>query len=89
MSEYDNTNRGAVWRNDRKETDSHPDFKGSIDVEGVEYWLSGWQKKPSDKENAPVVKFQIQKKEAKQAPKDYGSTETKPAQDDGFDDIPF
>jgi len=88
MSEYDNTNRGAVWRNDRKETDSHPDFKGSINVEGQEYWLSGWQKKPGDSDKSPVVKFSIQKKEA-QAPKDYGATEKTPPKDNGFDDIPF
>jgi hypothetical protein len=29
-------------RNDKKETEKHPDFKGSINVDGVEYWLSAW-----------------------------------------------
>jgi uncharacterized protein (DUF736 family) len=44
MPEYDNTNSGALFQNDRKEKPNHPDFKGSINVAGVEYWLSGWQK---------------------------------------------
>jgi hypothetical protein len=29
-------------RNDKKETEKHPDFKGSINVDGVDYWLSAW-----------------------------------------------
>jgi hypothetical protein len=39
---YDNTNSGMLARNDKKETEKHPDFKGSINVDGVDYWLSAW-----------------------------------------------
>jgi hypothetical protein len=39
---YDNSNSGMLARNDKKETETHPDFKGSINVDGVEYWLSAW-----------------------------------------------
>ncbi len=89
---YDNTNRGQIWGNDKKETDKHPDFKGSIDVEGVEYWLSGWKRQPGDNPKSPAVRFSIQKKESQQ-PNDRdepraGSTTPAPS-DDGFDDIPF
>ena len=41
---YDNTNSGMLARNDRKEKETHPDFKGSINVDGREYWLSAWVK---------------------------------------------
>jgi len=41
---YDNTNSGMLARNDRKESEKHPDFKGSINVGGVDYWLSAWVK---------------------------------------------
>lgn len=45
MTEYDNTNRGALFKNDRKEQDNHPDYKGSVNVGGVDYWLSAWLKR--------------------------------------------
>lgn len=44
MTQYDNTNRGVLFKNDRKEQDNHPDYTGKIDVGGVEYWLSAWIK---------------------------------------------
>jgi hypothetical protein len=39
---YDNTNSGALFKNTRKETDSHPDLTGKINIEGKDYWLSAW-----------------------------------------------
>lgn len=44
MSQYDNTNRGALFKNKRKESDNHPDVTGTLNVEGVEYWVSAWTK---------------------------------------------
>jgi len=44
MAEYDNTNRGTLFKNDKKTTDKHPDYKGSINVDGCEFWLSAWIK---------------------------------------------
>jgi len=37
MTEYDNNNRGALWNNDRKQSDKHPDLSGSIMIDGKEY----------------------------------------------------
>lgn len=48
MSNYDNTNRGIIAKNDRKTTDKHPDISGSLNVEGVEYFIDGWHKKRND-----------------------------------------
>ena len=42
--QYDNTNRGALFRNNRKEQDSHPDHTGSINIDGKEYYLNAWIK---------------------------------------------
>ena len=45
---YDETNRGTLSRNTRKTEDKHPDFSGQINVDGVDYWLSGWVKERND-----------------------------------------
>jgi hypothetical protein len=42
MSKYPNS--GTLSRNDRRETDKQPEFKGNAEVGGVEYWISGWVK---------------------------------------------
>ena len=44
MKEYDNTNSGTIFDNDRKEKDTHPDFTGTLNVEGKDYWISAWKK---------------------------------------------
>lgn len=37
--------QGTLFKNDRKSTDKHPDYTGSIKLpDGHEYWLSGWIK---------------------------------------------
>lgn len=45
--QYDNTNRGALFVNDRKAKDTHPDRTGTLNVEGVEYFIDGWLKDTS------------------------------------------
>lgn len=44
MSNYDNTNRGALFPNKRKTKANHPDYTGKIDINGTEHWVSGWLK---------------------------------------------
>lgn len=42
MKQYDNTNSGFMSRNDNRKTDKHPEFTGSLNVEGVDFWVSAW-----------------------------------------------
>ena len=85
MSNYDNNNRGSIWKNeDRKSSATHPQFKGSAEVNGVEYWVSGWLRKEGANPKAPAMSFSFTAKEQQSAPK--------PAQANDFDsgeDIPF
>ena len=44
MSDYDNTNSGVLFLNKTKESDRHPDFGGTININGVDHFLSAWKK---------------------------------------------
>lgn len=37
-------NSGALFKNDRKESDKHPDYQGSCVINGEELWMSAWLK---------------------------------------------
>ena len=62
---YDNTNRGQIWKNENRKTDTHPQYTGSINVDGKEYWLSGWTRKTDANPKAPAMSFSVQPKEPK------------------------
>jgi len=62
MSEYEQKdNSGALFKNDKKETDSHPDYKGEAMVDGNDYWVSGWIN--TSKAGTKYMKFSYTAKE--------------------------
>jgi hypothetical protein len=84
--QYDNTNRGALFKNDRKETDSHPDLSGQINVDGKDYWLSGWTKRNEDN-SFKVLSLSVKPKEGRaQQARQESRVDESP---DDSEDFPF
>ena len=93
MSEFDKTNRFTLWQNKDKTADkpTWADFQGEINIDGVDYYLSAWKRKPDGNPKAPPLSGTVKLKEARQAPADYEKPE--PAAQVGgdpyYDSIPF
>ena len=85
--QFDPTNRGALFVNDKKAPGSNqPDRTGSINIEGVEYFIDGWLKKSAA--GNPFMSVSVKRKDkqaAKPAPKPA------PVKDgyEDFEDTPF
>jgi len=89
MTDYDPNNRGALWPNRDKKTDKHPDFTGHLNVNGQEFYISGWKRREGANPKAPSLSLSIQAKDRMpdKEPKDY--PEKKEADSFEYDQIPF
>ena len=74
---------GSLFKNDKKETDSHPDYKGSALVNGVAHWLDAWINTANDGSKYMSLKLKV--KETRGEPKQGYAM---PAADLD-DDVPF
>ena len=81
MSEYNNENKGVLFRVKDKKSDNHPDYNGSINIDGNEYWLSAW----INEDKSGNKYMSLSRGEAKQA-----ESNSNPQPDDFEDkDVPF
>lgn len=87
MEQYDNTNKGVLFKEQgQKVEDWHDDYKGTIDVNGVEFWIGAAVRK--SKAGVPYMKLNVRPKESK-AP-EIRQQMSKPSPADDFDDsVPF
>lgn len=85
MSKYPNS--GALNKNERKRDGKNdPDYEGSAEVSGVNYWLSAWVKAGP---NGKFLSISFKPKEAR-APVTPKSREPGEDDDRDFDDsLPF
>jgi uncharacterized protein (DUF736 family) len=82
MTEYDNTDRGVLYRNENKTSENHPDYSGSVNVAGTDFWLSGWLKE-SKKDGKKFFSLSVR-------PKNDSKPVNKPVvAADPDEDIPF
>ena len=76
--DYDNTNRGVLFKNDKTGGNPKwPDYRGNINVGGAEFWLDAWIK---DGKKGKFMSLSVKPKEQKEAPK--GRDEPPPLDDD-------
>lgn len=87
MAEYNNENRGVLFTNDKKLSPKHPDFKGTLNVGGVDYWLSAWNKQ-SAKGN-DFISVSVEKKDAKPVSKHSEAKANAYVAEPLNDEIPF
>lgn len=66
---YDNTNRGALFKNERKEKETQPDYTGNLNVDGVEFFLDAWLKTADSGRKFMSVSVKRKDKQAAPAPK--------------------
>jgi hypothetical protein len=50
-------NTGVLFRNEKKEKDTHPNMTGSAMIDGVEYWVSAWTKEGKNGERFQSLSF--------------------------------
>lgn len=88
--EYDNTNRGVLFKNERKEKDTDADYTGSYtNVNGEDHWLNAWLAK--DKNGNTYMRLSTKlKQEVHAKGMQQARQALAPKPDEGFDsDIPF
>jgi uncharacterized protein (DUF736 family) len=81
--QYDNEKRGSLFRNDRKDKDSQPDYNGTCQIEGVEYYMNAWVKE--SKSGKKYFSFSFKAKDA-QVP---ALNKSVAITDDIDDELPF
>ena len=79
MSYEQKDNEGSLFRNDKEGNPKRPDFKGTIRIAGIDYWLSGWNNAPRDGKKGYMA-LKAQPKEGQ---------ENKENTDVDFDSLPF
>ena len=78
---------GSMFKNDKKESDNHPDYKGDgMAPDGTMVWLDAWIKRPEGKK--PFLSVSMKPKDAARQPAPARPAAPKPAPD-FEDDIPF
>ena len=79
---------GSLFKNKRKEKDTHPEYTGSVTLNGEQYWLSAWLKK--DKHSETYMSLALKPKD--EPPRQGARLSAQTPKDDRQpidDDIPF
>ena len=80
MAQYDNTNTFTLNKNDKGDNPRRPDYRGKLNVDGIEFTLSGWVREGA---NGKFISGAVAIVEAKQEER------AKSAVEGADEDVPF
>ena len=80
MAQYDNTNTFTLNKNDKGDNPRRPDYRGKLNVDGIEFTLSGWVREGA---NGKFISGAVAIVEAKQEER------AKPVAEGADEDVPF
>jgi uncharacterized protein (DUF736 family) len=86
MTYQQKDNTGSLFKNDRKEAETHADYRGSALLNGVEHWVDAWIN--TSNSGAKYMSLKFKPKNADQTGS-YARTEPAPAGFDDDSDTPF
>ena len=75
---------GSLFKNQKKEKDTHPNATGSCLIDGVEYWISAWVKEDKNGNKWQSLAFKPKTEAGTMQAKNTKNTPT-----DDTDSIPF
>ena len=75
---------GSLFKNTKREKDTHPNARGSAKIGGVEYWVDAWTKQ--DKNGNPWQSLSFKLKDAQPAAKPQSAGKRGASAFDGMDD---
>ena len=89
MTQYDNNMRGVLFKNDRKETSNHPDYKGTCEINGAQYWMSAWLKQDKNGRTFMSHSFSVKEDKPQSQHNEAKSNGYQPQDDFEDSEIPF
>lgn len=82
--QFDNTNRGALFKNTDKQSAKWADYRGEGNINGTDVWIDGWAKTSKNGVKFLSLRFKPKAEAAKK------TTQAKPGPfDDDVSEIPF
>ncbi len=83
-------NEGVMFKNDKRQEDWHPHYRGEVTINGVDYWVSETEATSKKGVAYRKLKFKAKQETGRQAVRDARQiVETVRFKDDSLEDVPF